>query len=116
MPSKKQIIIHVLNVLDTYSDKDHPITQTRIAEIISDVYPCDRKTVCRNIGFLREMGYPIVKTPAGFYMSRKRFSLDEILFVRLAILTAPGLPDDEKDRLATRVEKTLQKERRRASQ
>ena len=45
MQSKKQLILWVLNVLNNESDENTPITQTKIADIISDMYPCDRKTV-----------------------------------------------------------------------
>ncbi len=39
MQSKKQLISWVLNILDAESDRDRPITQTKITEIISAVYP-----------------------------------------------------------------------------
>ena len=65
MQSKKQLILWVLNLLNNESDERHPITQTKMAEIISLRYPCDRKTVCRNLKFLQEMGYPIKKTKNG---------------------------------------------------
>ena len=103
MESKKQLIVWVLNVLNNESDKDHPLTQTKIASILSECYPCDRKTVCRNIRFLQDMGYPIRKTPKGFFMDRKVISVDEVLFVREAILHAPGKDMPEKQELAERV-------------
>ena len=64
---KKQNILLVLKILETGSDKLHPIKQCEIAKIISRVYPCDRKTVGRNIKFLMDIGYPIVKTTHGVY-------------------------------------------------
>ena len=78
MQSKKQLILWVLNVLNSESDENNPITQTKIAEIISDIHPCDRKTVSRNIQFLQAMGYPIMKVSKGFYMARKVFSVEEV--------------------------------------
>ena len=112
MKSKKQLILWVLNILNTESDADKPITQTKIAEKISDVYPCDRKTVCRNIKFLKEMGYPIVKTQKGFYIEGMMFSRDEVEFVRTAILSADGKNEDEKSELAEKVTSVLIKMRR----
>ena len=81
MESKKQIIVLVLRILETESDRSHPITQIKIADIISQKYPCDRKTVGRNIAFLKELGYPIVKAPKGYYMDKRCFSREEVSFL-----------------------------------
>jgi transcriptional regulator of NAD metabolism len=113
MQSKKQLILWVLNVLVSSSDKDNPVTQTKIASIISDIYPCDRKTVCRNINFLIEMGYPIIKTNRGYYMDQKDFSVDETEYVKAAILAYGGKTEEERRSLAERVAKALTKIHRR---
>ena len=112
MQSKKQLILWVLNLLNNESDERHPITQTKMAEIISLRYPCDRKTVCRNLKFLQEMGYPIKKTKNGFYMDKRAFSLSEIEFIKSAIKGASG-GDAEKEELADRVADILTKAYRR---
>ena len=65
MKAKKYLIILILKYLEANSDEKHPLTQTRIAEEISEVFPCDRKTVGRNLRFLKEVGYPIKKTSRG---------------------------------------------------
>ena len=109
MQSKKQLILWVLNVLNNESDENNPITQTKIADIISDIYPCDRKTVCRNIKFLQEMGYPIKKTSKGFYMERRVFSVEEINFIKAAIMKSTGKDAIEKAALAEKVSKILSK-------
>ena len=109
MQSKKQLILWILNILNTETDKNRPLTQTKIADIISDVYPCDRKTVCRNIKFLKEMGYPIKKTSRGYYIDDKVFSLDEIAFIKNAIITANGRSEAEKNEIAEKVVATLTK-------
>lgn len=103
MQAKKQLILWVLNILNNESDETHPITQTKIADIISKVYPCDRKTVCRNIKFLKEMGYPIKKTKAGFFMDCRIFSVEEISFIKNAIINACGRGEEEKNKLANKV-------------
>lgn len=103
MQSKKQLILLVLNILNNESDETHPITQTKIADIISAVYPCDRKTVCRNIKFLKEMGYPIKKTKVGFFMDCKNFSVEDVSFIKDAIINACGRSESEKNTLAKKV-------------
>lgn len=78
---RNELVLWVLNILNSESDECRPITQTKIADVISEVYPCDRKTVCRNIKFLQEMGYPIKKTNRGFYFD-KQFSVEDVDFVK----------------------------------
>lgn len=107
MEKKKQLIILVLRMLESETDEQHPITQTEIAKVISELYPCDRKTVCRNISFLKEMGYPIVKTTKGFYMDRKAFTTDEIKFVKEALMSANNANIQEKNDLTDKVVKFL---------
>ena len=104
MEIKKVLIILILRILETESDSAHPITQLKIAELISAKYPCDRKTVGRNIKFLCELGYPIVKTAKGFYMDKMLFSREEIKFIVNSVRGAEGdLSDREElcDRLYT---------------
>ncbi|MBR5823558.1 MAG: hypothetical protein IKY67_05415 [Paludibacteraceae bacterium] len=107
MQSKKQLILWVLNVLNNESDENNPITQTKIADIISDIYPCDRKTVCRNIKFLQEMGYPIKKVSKGFYMERKVFSTEEVNYIKAAIMGSTGKDETEKAALVEKVSDIL---------
>lgn len=109
MQTKKQLILWVLNILNNESDESNPMTQTRIAEIISDVYPCDRKTVSRNVRYLIEMGYPIRKTSKGFYMEKKVFSVDEVSFIKNAIMSGQGKSEAEKNELSERLANTLSK-------
>ena len=113
MQSKKQLILWVLNVLNNESDENTPITQTKIADIISDMYPCDRKTVSRNIKFLQEMGYPIKKTSKGFYMERRVFSVEEVNFIKAAIMESTNKDENEKAALAEKAAEALSKMYRR---
>lgn len=107
MQSKKQLILWVLNVLNNESDENTPITQTKIADIISNIYPCDRKTVSRNIKFLQEMGYPIKKVSKGFYIERKVFSIEEVNFIKAAIMESAGKDEIEKAALVKKVSDVL---------
>lgn len=88
MAMKKHLIVLILRILETHSDINHPLSQIMIADMISSAeYPCDRKTVGRNIRDLVALGYPIVKTPKGFYMDGKAFSRAEIDFITDLIQT-----------------------------
>jgi hypothetical protein len=79
---KKLIIVYVLNVLRLTS-KGRPVTQTVISDYLNEIgIPCDRKTVGRNVEYLKEMGYPIVKVPnVGMYFDHENFVADEKRFV-----------------------------------
>lgn len=109
MSEKKPLILHVLNYLTAYSSEAWPVTQTEMARELSEAYhSCDRKTVGRNIRILCDLGYPIVRTPKGYYMAR-RFSMDEIIYVREAILASTGKGEAERTSLADRIESALTK-------
>ena len=116
MEAKKQLILLILNELSINSDENNPLTQTQIARNISgEKFVCDRKTVCRNIKFLKEMGYPIKKLDKnrGFYMDKRLFSLEDIDFISTAILDAEGRTMDEKMELSKRLTDILAKTYRR---
>ncbi|MBR2473667.1 MAG: hypothetical protein IKB51_01375 [Clostridia bacterium] len=116
MESKKQLILMILNELSAFTDEKHPLTQAQIARNLSgEKYTCDRKTVCRNIKFLKDMGYPIKKLEKnkGFYMDRKVFSVDDVKFIEMAILDAEGKSLPEKLELAKKVTDILNKTYRR---
>ena len=106
---KKQNILLVLKILETESDESHPITQLKIADIISEVYPCDRKTVGRNISYLKKLGYPIVKTPKGFYMDNKLFTIDECKLIVSTVRESANIPEPQKTDIANKLISALAK-------
>lgn len=109
MENKKHLIILILKIFESTTDKDHPITQTKIAYDISQVYSCDRKTVGRNIGYLIKVGYPIVKTTKGYYLDKKKFTIEEANFVLNAVLMSPEKSEEEKQDIAIRLKEVLNK-------
>ncbi len=109
MKDKKQLILLILKILENESDKNHPLRQTYIARIISDVLPCDRKTVGRNIKFLIKSGYPIVKTNKGFYLSGKKLSLEEKDFIIRCIRFSNEKSEKEKEDIIDRLNEVFVK-------
>ena len=71
--AKKIIILYVLNIL-RQATPDRPITQSAIADFLNERgIPCDRKTVGRNVGYLIEFGYPIVRVERkGYYIDSEK--------------------------------------------
>ena len=106
MKAKKYLIVLILRILETNTDKDHPLTQVQIMEMISAVFPCDRKTVGRNIKFLTEVGYPIVKTTKGFYMDKQLFSKEEVEYI-LASVEANSVAISEKEKLCEKLRRVV---------
>lgn len=103
--TKKYLIVLVLKLLES-SDKYEPITQTQMAEIISLTYPCDRKTIGRNIKFLKEIGYPIIKTSRGYYMGNRTFSKQERDYILNSIKLNPE-PYEDKEALSNKLKDFL---------
>lgn len=68
--AKKTIILYVLNIIKAYSSEEYPVSQTAICNFLNDIgVSCDRKTVGRNVEYLREFGYPIKKIEGrGYYL------------------------------------------------
>ena len=97
MNTKKHLIILVLKILENNTDSRWPKTQVEIANEISRVYPCDRKTVGRNIKFLKEMGYPIVKTNRGYYMEGRTFNKKEIDYILTSVKINPEIFNNKED-------------------
>jgi hypothetical protein len=106
MENKKYLIVLILRILESDTDSEHPITQVKLASDISAIYPCDRKTVGRNIKFLIKLGYPIVKTTRGFYMDKKQFTRDEVEYVLSAVRDC-GADFGDKDELCRRLHDAL---------
>ena len=59
------------------------------------------------------MGYPIKKVSKGFYMERKVFSIEEVKFIKSAIMKSTGKSESEKMALAEKVSEVLSKMYRR---
>ena len=106
---KKQNILLIAKILENESDFQNPMTQTKIANIISEVYPCDRKTVGRNIRFLINMGYPIVKTHRGFYMDKRIFTLEERELILISIQQNAAIEEERKAEITKRLIDVLNK-------
>lgn len=71
--AKKAIILYVLNIIKRYASEENPISQTAICLYLNDIgVPCDRKTVGRNVAYLREFGYPIKKIAGkGYFLDKE---------------------------------------------
>ena len=77
---KKLLILRIYRILEEYSDVEHPLTQTRILDLLYRDYgvEAERKAVGRNISYLAEAGFDIVSTRKGCYLGDKVFEEGEL--------------------------------------
>ena len=77
---KKLALLRILEILEKYSDCDHPLKQEDILNYLSNDYGIDveRKTIGRNLSLLKEAGYEIVSTKQGSYLDERRFEDSEL--------------------------------------
>lgn len=72
---KKAALIRVLQILQRYTDIDHPLKHDEIVNILDQEYGLvvERKAIGRNISLLNEVGYDIVTTKKGSYLAERPF-------------------------------------------
>ena len=77
---KKLALLRVLEILEKYSDSDHPLKQEDILNLLSVDYgiEVERKTIGRNLALLKEAGYEIESTKNGSYLVERRFEDSEL--------------------------------------
>ena len=77
---KKTLIFRIYQVLEDYSDENHPMKQQDIMDKLESDYgiECERKAVGRNISYLQEMGFDIEICGRGAYLASRHFENSEL--------------------------------------
>lgn len=77
---KKLALLRILEILQNYSDCDHPLKQEDIIEYLINDYgiEVERKTISRNLTLLKEAGYEIESTKQGSYLAERPFEDSEL--------------------------------------
>ncbi len=77
---KKLALLRILQILETYSDEQHPLKQEDIVNLLNMDYgiEVERKTIGRNLALLKEAGYDIESTKQGSYLLDRRFEDSEL--------------------------------------
>lgn len=77
---KKLALIRIWQILQKYSDYDHPLTQDDIAQHLENDYGIviERKAISRNISLLKEAGIEIESRRAGSYLETRDFEDSEL--------------------------------------
>ena len=87
---KKLALIRVLQILEKYSDSEHPIKHDKIVELLESEYGLivERKAIGRNISLLCEAGYEIETTKKGSYLAVRTFENSELKLLIDGVLSS----------------------------
>jgi len=88
--AKKTLIIRIYQILENYSDAEHPLKQQEIIDLLDRDYDieCERKAVSRNISYLKEMGYDIESDARGTYLASRHFENAELRLLIDSVLNS----------------------------
>ena len=100
---KKMLNILILDVLQRYSDADHPLTQQAIIRILRTDYgveKIDRRSVKANVLSLVDMGYEIsMEEGEGYYLISREFEDAELRLLIDSVLFSKTISDAYAKRL-----------------
>lgn len=87
---KKLAIIRILQILETYTDSDHPLTHKAIVDKLYSLYniTVERKAIGRNISLLQSAGYDIETTKKGSYLNSRLFEDAELRLLSDGVLSS----------------------------
>ena len=87
---KKLALLRIFQILEKYSDADHPLLQENIIRYLDDDYGIilERKAISRNLKLLKEAGFEIVSDYKGCYLSSREFTDSEIRILIDGVLSS----------------------------
>lgn len=94
MPNKKVRALLIYQLLEKYSDENHPLSGGRLIELLSERgLECDRKAVYRDIDALKEIGFDILfvkgrGSNGGYFLASRKFQLPEVVLLIDAVTSA----------------------------
>lgn len=106
--SKKMLNMLILDILKTYSDENHKLTQQEILRLLKSEYgieKCDRRSVKANVLSLVDMGFDIsMEEGEGYYLMEREFEEEELRWLIDAVLFSKGLTGAQAKRLIGKLE------------
>lgn len=87
---KKLAPLRILQILEEYTDYDHPLTQEEIVNRLDKDYGLmvERKLVGRNLSILKEAGYDIESDRRGSYLAERPFEDSELRLLIDGVLSS----------------------------
>ena len=102
---KKLALFRIYQILQKYSDYDHPMTQAQIAQKLEDEYGIvlERKAVSRNLSLLKEAGEDIESDARGSYLNSRVFDDSELRLLIDSVLASRFIRADQSLDIAERL-------------
>ena len=102
---KKLALIRILQILSKNSDRDHPLKQEQIAELLERDFgiSVERKAVGRNLSLLREAGYDVVTKKNGSYLDSREFTDPELRILIDGVLSSKYISTEDSKKLVERL-------------
>lgn len=90
LESKKTLIFRIYQILEEYSDFEHPLTHQEIIDRLERDYAieCERKAVGRNLACLKEMGFDIESGKEGSYLATRKLENAELRLLIDSVLAS----------------------------
>lgn len=104
--NKKMLNMLILEILETYSDQDHHLSQREILQLLRLDYgmECDRRSVKANILYLKELGYDI-SMENGYYLVTRAFEDAELRMLIDSVLFSGSLTQAQAKTLIDKLKK-----------
>lgn len=95
--NRKRLILMILNILQDYSDEQHPLTQEDIIHHLKMIYDttCDRRTIASNIRMLNDMDYEILHAKDGYYLANPTFEAAELRLLIDGVLCSQTISEKQ---------------------
>ena len=103
---RKLHLLYFLQILQKYSDAEHPLLQTDILELLKREYgiSCERKAVSRNLGNLQDLGYEIVHIKRkGYYLKTRPFEDSELRLLIDSVMASRHIPEAQAKKLTEKL-------------
>jgi predicted DNA-binding transcriptional regulator YafY len=102
---KKLALVRILQILQNYSDCDHPMTQEQIADRLQNEHgiTLERKAIGRNISYLQEAGYDIISVKGGSYYDGRPFEDAELKLLIDSVLCSKHISPTYTKQLVNRL-------------
>ena len=91
---KKLALIRILNILETYTDCNHPLTHDELVKKLYTLYciMVERKPIVRNLSLLQSARYYIETTKKGSYLNTLLFDDSELRLLFDSVLSIQHIP------------------------
>jgi predicted DNA-binding transcriptional regulator YafY len=98
---KKLALIRILQILQQYSDSEHPIKHEKLVALLEREYGIviERKAIGRNISLLKEAGYEIETTKKGSYLAVRTFEDSEVKLLIDGVLSSKHITQKQSKEL-----------------